>query len=45
MVKVRNVFGDEYRGRQGPAVYQKFYGKQVRRLWDGRKKNTAPGGG
>ena len=43
MVKIRNVFGDEYKGRQGNAVYQKFYGRQVRRLWDGRKKNKAPG--
>jgi len=43
MVKVTNVMGDEYKGRQGNAVYQKFYGKQVRRLWDGKKKNKAPG--
>lgn len=43
MVKVKNVFGDEYKGKQGNAVYQKFYGKQIRRLWDGRKKNDAPG--
>ena len=42
MVKVKNRFGDEYKGRQGQAVYQGFYGRQVRRLWDGPKRNTAP---
>lgn len=42
MVKITNVFGDEYKGRQGNAVYQKKYGKQIRRVWDGKKRNTAP---
>lgn len=42
MVKVRNVFGDEKFGADGPAVYQNFYGKQVRRNHDGRKKNDSP---
>jgi len=43
MVKIKNVHGDEYRGKQAGAVYQGFYGRQVRRLWDGRKENKAPG--
>jgi len=42
VVKIRNVYGDEYKGRQGNAVYQKFYGRQIRRLWDGKKENKAP---
>ncbi len=42
MVKIRNIFGDEYKGKQGNAVYQKRYGRQIRRLRDGRKRNNSP---
>jgi len=42
MVKIRNLFGDRYKGRQGDAVYQGRYGKQIRRTWNDRKKNRSP---
>ena len=42
MVKIKNVFGDEYRGKQKHAVYQKRYGKQIRRLKEDKKANRAP---
>ena len=42
MVKIRNLFGDRYKGRQGGAVYQGRYGKQIRRTWNDRKKNRSP---
>jgi len=43
MVKIKNVYGDEYRGKQKHAVYQKRYGKQIRRLKEDKKANRAPG--
>jgi len=42
MVKIKNVFGDEYRGKQKHAVYQKRYGKQIRRIKEDKKANRAP---
>jgi len=42
MVKIRNVYGDEYRGKQKHAVYQKRYGKQIRRLKEEHKRNDSP---
>lgn len=41
MVKVRNKQGDIKKGKQGRAVYQGFYGKQIRRKHDGEKKNKS----
>ena len=43
MVKIKNVFGDEYKGKQKHAVYQKRYGKQIRRIKEDKKANKAPG--
>jgi hypothetical protein len=43
MVKVTNAYGDIAIGAVDEvAVYQRFYGKSVRRKWDGKKKNTQP---
>lgn len=42
MVKITNAFGDEMQGVQGPGVYQKFYGKQIRRKREEHKKNESP---
>jgi len=42
MVKIRNIYGDEYKGKQKHAVYQKKYGKQIRRLKEEHKANRAP---
>lgn len=43
MVKVTNLYGDIAIGAVDKvAVYQRFYGKSVRRKWDGKKKNTQP---
>lgn len=42
MVKIENVFGDEMQGVQGPGVFQKFYGKQIRRARKEHKKNDSP---
>jgi hypothetical protein len=42
MVKVSNIYGDLKFGKQGDAVYQNHYGNQVRRKWDGKKKNNKP---
>lgn len=42
MVKIKNVFGDEYKGKQKNAVYQKRYGKQIRRIKEDKKRNDAP---
>jgi len=43
MVKIKNVFGDEYKGKQRNMVYQKRYGRQIRRLREEHKENKAPG--
>lgn len=37
MVKIENAFGDVKRGKQGRAVYQTVYGKQVRRAHKQKK--------
>ena len=37
MVKIENQFGDVKRGKQGRAVYQRVYGKQVRRAHKEKK--------
>jgi hypothetical protein len=42
MVKIVNVFGDMKFGADGPAVYQNFYGKQIRRQRREHKKNDTP---
>ncbi len=42
MVKIENAFGDEMQGAQGPGVFQKFYGKQIRRARKEHKKNDSP---
>lgn len=42
MVKIKNIFGDEYQGKQKNAVYQKRYGKQIRRIKEDKKRNDAP---
>jgi len=43
MVKVTNSYGDIAIGNvNNVAVYQRFYGKSVRRAWDGKKKNNLP---
>jgi len=42
MVKIRNIYGDEYRGKQRNAVYQRKYGRQIRRIKEDKKANRAP---
>jgi len=41
LVKITNAFGDEMQGAQGPGVFQKFYGKQIRRKREEHKKNDS----
>jgi len=41
MVKIRNIYGDEYRGKQRNAVYQRKYGRQIRRIKEDKKANRA----
>jgi len=41
MVKVDNVFGDITTGRQGEAVYQRKYGRGMRRLFNDLNKNPS----
>jgi hypothetical protein len=41
MVKVTNKTGDFKRGKQGTAVYQGFYGKQIRRKLKTTKNNNS----
>jgi hypothetical protein len=41
MVKLTNKGGDFKQGRQGPAVYQGFYGKGMRRTLKPKKNNTS----
>jgi len=42
MVKITNVFGDEYEGVQDNAIFQKVYGKQVRRKRYTQSKPPSP---
>lgn len=41
MVKVKNVHGDRYKGRQEVAVYQGRYGKQIRRKYTEKRKERS----
>lgn len=43
MVKIVNVFGDVLTGVSGPAIYQRHYGKQIRRK--GYKQTKPPSAG
>lgn len=42
MVKITNVFGDEYKGVQDNAIYQLHYGKQIRRKGYTESKTPSP---
>ncbi len=42
MVKVRNIFGDEYKGKQAEKIFQKKYGQQIRREGFKREYESTP---
>lgn len=40
MVKIENIYGDRYTGKSSNAIYQGYYGRQIRRK--GYKQTTPP---
>lgn len=43
MVKIHNVFGDIYKGKQGTAVYQRHGNGSMRRKCEGKKPHKSEG--
>lgn len=43
MVRVNNIFGDITTGKSGEAVYQRKYGRGMRRLYKEVKPSSSPG--
>ena len=43
MVRVNNIFGDITTGKSGEAVYQRKYGRGMRRLYNKVKPSSSPG--